>query len=93
MTAAEGYVWFLPAWFTHQWWQTDKLYSHKNFNENVPCTSAEMLEAVQAHFFFNTAFLGQSDSAIVGNCTVRHWYETYLSRMEELVREDVFNLL
>ena len=51
MTAYEGYVWFMPAWFTERWWDTDSFNSQKNnsgiLNENVPCSTEEMLKAIQ----------------------------------------------
>ena len=84
MTAEHGYVWFLPAWFTEQWWDTDK-HNAAFPMEKVPCTSAEMLSAVQGHFVLTTAFLGEENSQIVGNCTVRNWLEAYLEHLQALV--------
>ena len=85
MTAYNDYVWFLPAWFTQQWWDTDRYNNGQYTSEVVPCTSAEMLRAVQSHFFLNTAFLGPEESHIVGNRTVRSWFTAYLERMNDLV--------
>jgi len=84
MTAEHGYVWFLPAWFTERWWDTDKL-SAAFPSEKVPCTSAEMLSAIQGHFILTTDYLGEENSQIVGNCTVRNWLEAYLERLQALV--------
>lgn len=47
MTAKQGYVWFLPHWLNDGWYVTDKL------NENVNCTTREMLE-VSSHHLFRT---------------------------------------
>ena len=85
MTGAEGYVWFLPYWFTQQWWDTDRHNEGQQDAERVSCTSLEMLSAVQSHFYLNTAFLGPENSYIVGNTTVGGWFTSYLERMEELV--------
>ena len=84
MMAEHGYVWFLPAWFTEQWWDTDK-HNAAFPAQKVPCTSAEMLSAVQGHFVLTTAYLGEENSEIVGNCTVRNWLEAYIEHLEALV--------
>merc|ERR1719394_1740888 len=52
MTQRQGYVWFLPAWFQHDWYDTDALREErgpdkKSFLPN--CTTAEMMEALQGH--------------------------------------------
>ena len=87
MTASEGYVWFLPAWFTQNWWLTERY--NEFFSEGVPCTSAEMERAVQGHFFLNTAFLGHEDAVIVGDMTVREWANIYFDKIEEMVNWSV----
>jgi len=79
MTAKDGYVWFLPNWFTRSWWNTDRY--NRDFNERVPCSTAEMTRAMQGYFSLSTAFLGPMDSNIVGNCTVRSWFENYVHRI------------
>lgn len=84
MTAYNGYAWFLPAWFTHEWWLIDGN-KRQFYGETIPCTSAEMERAVAGHFFFNTAFLGPEESVIVGNLTVKDWAGMYLSRLDALV--------
>jgi hypothetical protein len=84
MTAAEGYVWFLPGWFTRHWWDTSR-YGIGYDGDGVPCTSSEMLSAVQSHFFLNTAYLGPESSYIVGNTTVSDWYNAYNDRLSRLV--------
>lgn len=42
MTANDSYVWFLPAWLSLDWYDTDK-YNKKN-NESVECTTEEMIK-------------------------------------------------
>ena len=82
MTPEYGYVWFLPPWFTKRWWNTD---IPAFPTEEVPCTSAEMLLAVQGHFILSTAYLGDESSQIVGNCTVANWVEAYEEHVQALV--------
>jgi hypothetical protein len=84
MTSAEGYVWFLPGWFTRHWWDTSR-YGIGYDGDSVPCTSAEMLAAVQSHFYLHTAYLGPESSTIVGNTTVSDWYNAYNERISALV--------
>ena len=91
MTAEYGYVWFLPAWFTERWWDTDK-HNTAFPTEKVPCTSMEMLSAIQGHFILTTAFLGEENSQIVGNCTVRNWLEAYLEHLQALVSVSTHSL-
>jgi len=89
MTALNGYVWFLPTWFTRHWWHTDKY--NRVFNEQVPCSSAEMIDAVQGTFSLNTAFIGRPESHIVGNCTVQAWLNAYIKRIEGQVSESLWS--
>lgn len=42
MTAREGYVWFLPMWLNSTFYDTD--YYNQYRNENVNCTTAEMIK-------------------------------------------------
>jgi len=85
MTSEYGYVWFLPPWFTERWWNTDRLNAAEWATEKVPCTSAQMLSAVQGHFILTPAYLGEKNSQIVGNCTVHDWMEAYLEHIQALV--------
>lgn len=36
MTAYQSYVWFLPGWLSHDWYDTD------HYNNTVPCTTQQM---------------------------------------------------
>jgi len=86
MTAEHGYVWLLPGWFTERWWDTDTDRHNGAFpSRRVPCSSAEMLSAIQGHFVLMTAYLGEKNSHIVGNCTVETWLDTYLEHLQTLV--------
>jgi len=86
MTAAYGYVWFLPAFFTDRWWDTDR-HRATSSTQNVPCTSAEMLSAIEGHFILTPGFLGEKNSQIVGNCTVENWVKAYVERLTPLVSD------
>lgn len=45
MTAREGYVWFLPMWLNRTFYDTN--YYNQYHNENVNCTTAEMMKVGQ----------------------------------------------
>lgn len=50
MTQAQGYVWFLPTWFQHDWYDIDTLRDDgmkkgKISPDSLPnCTTAQMVE-------------------------------------------------
>ncbi len=56
MTAYDGYQWFMPAWFTVRWWDTEyfnKMSQKYGYmaQESVPCTTSQMQKAVQGNDF------------------------------------------
>lgn len=83
MTARNGYVWLLPAWFTKLWWE-------KNEAENVPCSVEEMQAVLKSHLIFVVSFLGPMESEIVGNMTVREWFDAYNEMMYKLQVNNMF---
>lgn len=84
MTAYDGYVWFLPSWFTPQWWMTDQF--NALGGEHISCTREQMMKAIYGYFFLNTASLGPGNSQIVGNLTVNEWLKEYVYRLTASVR-------
>ncbi|XP_076647965.1 uncharacterized protein LOC143356288 [Halictus rubicundus] len=74
MTAAKGYVWFLPLWLRPQWYDTD-LYNETG--ENVPCTTLEMSKAINGYLGISHAYFGQDDAIMQENITVREWRNNY----------------
>ena len=47
MTQRQGYVWFLPAWYQHDWYDTDALREERGPDKKAflpNCTTAEMME-------------------------------------------------
>ncbi|KAK2146668.1 hypothetical protein LSH36_590g02059 [Paralvinella palmiformis] len=81
LTGKNGYVWFLPSWFTHLWWNTTQF--NAQYGENIPCTAAEMIQAIQGHLTLGTGFFGPDDSVIISNMTVFEWVLQYVARLEE----------
>ena len=43
MTQANGYVWFLPGWYQHNWYDLDVL-RKKSKSKYPDCTTAQMVE-------------------------------------------------
>ncbi|ELU06196.1 hypothetical protein CAPTEDRAFT_136189, partial [Capitella teleta] len=81
MTPKQGFVWFLPAWFTRNWWDTDNI--QRSVKEEVPCSSQQMRQAVDCHFVLNIMHFGPLNQRIVGNMTVDEWLKRYMGRVSE----------
>lgn len=75
MTAYHSYVWFLPAWLSSDWYDTD-LYNLKR-NESVPCTTAQMIKAINGYFSLTHAAYASPNSIMQENVTVSHWKEEF----------------
>lgn len=50
MTAAEGYVWFLPQWLNQNWYNTDEINPTLRVHDRVDCTTAQMAEVGKLSF-------------------------------------------
>ena len=77
MTGEYGYTWFLPRFFTDNWWS-------QTYGEPNMCTVAEMQKAVQGYWTVDYNNLGPMDSHIVGNLTVAQWDSQYRQRLAEM---------
>ncbi|KAK3874047.1 hypothetical protein Pcinc_020983 [Petrolisthes cinctipes] len=75
MTARYDYVWFLPRWFTSNWYNTS-LYTGKD-RERINCTTAEMLEAVDRHMSLGFAYYAPDEEVTHENMTVDEWRKKY----------------
>lgn len=78
MTAAEGYVWFLPQWLHGQWYDTDKLYAKGAKDaERVECTTSEMIEAINGHLSLAHSYFAPDEEIMQENITVGDWIKKY----------------
>lgn len=78
MIAQNGYQWFLPLWFQNNWFDTDFYNSNKSYNqENVPCTTKEMMEAINGHMSLAYKFYGDDDDIMQEQKTIGSWKEYY----------------
>lgn len=75
MTAYHSYVWFLPAWLSPDWYDTN-FYNEKR-NESVPCTTAEMIKAINGYFSLTHAAYASPDNIMQENKTVSQWKEEF----------------
>ncbi|XP_072759038.1 uncharacterized protein [Anoplolepis gracilipes] len=74
MTAVQGYVWFLPLWLQQQWYDTDY---YNREGEKVPCTTSEMMTAINGHLGLSHAYFARDDSIMQEGITVREWRKRY----------------
>ncbi|XP_054006339.1 uncharacterized protein LOC128891132 [Hylaeus anthracinus] len=74
MTAAQGYVWFLPLWLRPQWYDTDR---YNKMGEQVPCTTLEMSRSINGHLGLSHAYFAPDDSIMQEGITVREWRNRY----------------
>lgn len=60
MTAAEGYVWFLPQWLDEHWYDTTQYnepkdpsqHNDQSGHEKVECTTSQMIEVRHSYIIF-----------------------------------------
>lgn len=84
MTSVQGYVWFLPPWLRNDWYDTDS-YNNKT-EENTPCSTAEMKEAINGYLSISHATYASNDSYMQEGITVQEWrnnYEISCNKMKE----------
>ncbi|XP_011630756.1 uncharacterized LOC105422894 isoform X1 [Pogonomyrmex barbatus] len=74
MTAVQGYVWFLPLWLQPQWYDTDH---YNEIGEEVPCTTGEMMKAINGHLGLSHAYFARDDDIMQEGITVREWRDRY----------------
>lgn len=75
MTARQGYVWFLPMWLNSTFYDTT--YYNRFHNENVNCTTAEMIKAISGYFAITHVFFAADDQVMQENRTVGDWKKDY----------------
>ncbi|XP_033330257.2 uncharacterized protein LOC117222594 [Megalopta genalis] len=80
MTAAQGYVWFLPVWLRPQWYDTDR---YNDTGDTVPCTTLEMSKAINGYLGISHAAFGSNDAIMQENITVRAWRDQYEQKCKD----------
>lgn len=86
MTAREGYVWFLPAWYSEDWWDVDYYNSPPSHGdprpqESTPCTTQNMEYAIDGHFILQKTFSDADDTKVIGDITIGQFKRMYATRV------------
>ncbi|XP_067135632.1 uncharacterized protein [Centruroides vittatus] len=78
MIARNGYQWFLPLWFQKNWFDTDFYNSNMSHSqENVQCTTKQMMEAINGHMSLAYKFYGDDDVIMQEQKSIGAWKEYY----------------
>lgn len=83
MTWHDGYVWFVPADLTSEWWDTDyfNIGVWGEVEEYVPCSSKEILASIQGHFTIQNEYFAEDNVDVIGNLTVSEWKKLYINHL------------
>lgn len=71
MTGKEGYLWFLPHWFTKNWYDTDALESNSN------CSTEQMSAALEGHMSLSYRYFAEDSQIMQTGQTVSDWKVEY----------------
>ena len=89
LTPQNGYVWFLPAWLAHDWWDLDHSRQDSDTSVgilSVPCSTADLKEFVNGGYFtLSNAFYGEELDTILSGGTVSQWRQEYERRVRKQV--------
>jgi len=90
MTAHEGYVWFLPAWYSSDWWDVDYYNSRPNPGderpqEHIPCSTNNMEYAIDGHFVLQKTFTDPDETLVVGGISISEYKKKYAQRVGKAV--------
>ncbi|XP_054721355.1 atrial natriuretic peptide receptor 2-like [Uloborus diversus] len=78
MTAENGFVWFLPPWFSEDWFKKGTLNSEPfEERETVNCTTEQMIEAINGHLSLSYKFYADNDTVMQEGKTVGEWLNQY----------------
>ncbi|KAK3086705.1 hypothetical protein FSP39_022204 [Pinctada imbricata] len=82
MTAHEGYVWFLPSWYSNNWWDVD-LHNKQTQNKEdmIPCTTPMMKYAIDGHFMLSKTLYESPKTLVIGNITIGQFKVRYAKKV------------
>nr|XP_042909123.1 gamma-aminobutyric acid type B receptor subunit 1 isoform X2 [Parasteatoda tepidariorum] len=91
MTAAKGYVWFLPLWFSTNWFDTSKDSNQNSSSSSglgqVDCTTREMWDAINGHLSLAYKFYADDHEIMQEKITVSAWLNNYVNESKEKGKE------
>lgn len=73
MTARQGYVWFLPKWYSRNWYESI-LESTEEFEG---CTVEQMRDALEGHMSLSYQYFGEDNQITPNSTSVAQWNEAY----------------
>ncbi|XP_054282459.1 gamma-aminobutyric acid type B receptor subunit 1-like isoform X2 [Macrosteles quadrilineatus] len=73
MTAYHSYVWFLPSWLAPDWYDTDRYNQRLDSDHRVPCTTRQMIEAINGHLSLAHSSWAPDTAVMQTNETVGEW--------------------
>ncbi|XP_054718505.1 uncharacterized protein LOC129227910 [Uloborus diversus] len=78
MTAANGFVWFLPLWLSDDWFSKENIPGRRYGDvKTVKCSTAEMIEAVNGHMSITYKFYADNDTLMQEGKPVGEWIKEY----------------
>ncbi|KAB7495252.1 Tyrosine-protein kinase transforming protein ros [Armadillidium nasatum] len=81
MTGHQGYVWFVPWWYAKNWYDVD--FWNQNDSIPVPCTTDEIIYALQGHMSLSYKYYGNDDSKTPANEYIWEWRKRYRENTEK----------
>ncbi|XP_042206983.1 receptor-type guanylate cyclase gcy-1-like isoform X2 [Homarus americanus] len=80
MTGHQAYLWFLPHWFSADWYDVDKVPSY------TKCTTAQMHSALQGHMSLSYKYFAEDNDIMQEGITVAEWRKLYSQRINTTVK-------
>lgn len=92
MTAHEGYVWFLPSWYSDDWWDVDYYNSPPSHGDNrpqehIPCNTENMEYAIEGYFILQKTFSDPDSTKVIGGIEIRDYKMQYAQRVGKAVNK------
>ncbi|XP_071549817.1 uncharacterized protein [Panulirus ornatus] len=76
MTGHQNFLWFLPHWYSKNWYDTDSLPSYSK------CSTAVMHEALQGHMSLSYKYFAEDSDIMQEGITVQEWRKKYSERVQ-----------
>lgn len=69
----QGYLWFLPHWFSKDWYETDAPDANKNNN----CSTEQMKLALEGHMSLSYKYFAEDSDVMQTGQNISVWKEEY----------------
>ncbi|KAF0308852.1 Insulin-like growth factor 1 receptor [Amphibalanus amphitrite] len=81
MTARQGYVWFLPEWFSSEWYLVNS--TDSTDGDHSKCKPEELMQALEGHLTLSHAYFANDTEIMQEGITVKQWRHNYSVQCEE----------